>query len=116
MGRGAALVTGASRGIGRAVAAALAARGWDVIGTCRAPRALRQEDRVEGVRYLPLDLSSEKSIEELLAEVGSIDLLVNNAGKARSALPRSSRGKSSASTSRSIFSDPSGSPRACCPP
>jgi short-subunit dehydrogenase len=81
MARGTALVTGASRGIGRAVSEALAARGWDVIGTCRAPGALRQEDRLDGVRYLPLDLANEKSIEALLAEVGSVDLLVNNAGE-----------------------------------
>jgi short-subunit dehydrogenase len=78
---GTALVTGASRGIGRAIAAALAARGWDVIGTCRDPKSLPRADRVDGVRYLPLDLGREKSVEDLLKKVPAVDLLVNNAGE-----------------------------------
>ena len=54
-----ALVTGASRGIGRAIASALASDGWEVIGTCRNPRLLTAQDRVPGVRYLPLDFSKK---------------------------------------------------------
>jgi len=76
-----ALVTGASRGIGRAIAAALAARGWDVIGTCRDPKRLPDPDRVEGVRYLALDLGRPESVEALLGAVPAVDLLVNNAGE-----------------------------------
>jgi short-subunit dehydrogenase len=79
-GHGTALVTGASRGIGRAIAAALAGRGWEVIGTCRNPRALGPGDRVEGVRYLPLDLASRKSIDTLVSKVKEVEVLVNNAG------------------------------------
>jgi NAD(P)-dependent dehydrogenase (short-subunit alcohol dehydrogenase family) len=78
---GRALVTGASRGIGSAVAAALAARGWEVIGTCRAPRELAAADRIDGVRYESLDLASEDSVERLAEAVGSVDVLVNNAGE-----------------------------------
>jgi short-subunit dehydrogenase len=74
-------VTGASRGIGRAMAAALAARGWDVIGTCRDPTRLPSTDRVEGVRYARLDLAREKSVEELLKKLPAVDLLINNAGE-----------------------------------
>jgi short-subunit dehydrogenase len=76
-----ALVTGASRGIGRAIAAALAARGWDVIGTCRDPKSLPKSQRVDGVRYIRLDLGREKSVDSLLKKVPAVDLLVNNAGE-----------------------------------
>jgi short-subunit dehydrogenase len=78
--RGTALVTGASRGIGKAIAAALAADGWKVTGTCRNPRRLGPEDKVPGVRYLPLDFSKKSSVEALLKKVKRVDVLVNNAG------------------------------------
>jgi len=78
--KGTALVTGASRGIGRAIAASLAADGWQVTGTCRNPRRLAAEDRVPGVRYLPLDLSRKASVEALIRKVRAVDVLVNNAG------------------------------------
>jgi short-subunit dehydrogenase len=79
-GRGSALVTGASRGIGKAIASALAADGWKVTGTCRNPRRLRPEDKVPGVAYLPLDFSKKISVEALLKKVKNVDVLVNNAG------------------------------------
>ncbi|HTZ52530.1 MAG TPA: SDR family NAD(P)-dependent oxidoreductase [Spirochaetia bacterium] len=78
--KGTALVTGASRGIGKAVAAALAADGWHVTGTCRDPRRLSAEDRVPGVRYLPLDFTRKASVEALIRKARPVDLLVNNAG------------------------------------
>lgn len=78
--RGTALVTGASRGIGRAIAAALAADGWEVTGTCRNPKRLATEEKVPGVRYLPLDFSRKASVEALLRKVRAVDVLVNNAG------------------------------------
>ncbi len=74
------LVTGASRGIGKATAAALVERGFEVIGTSRHPAALPDKERIGGVRYLPLDLTSEASIAALLASVGAVDVLINNAG------------------------------------
>ena len=78
--KGTALVTGASRGIGKAIALALASDGWQVTGTCRNPKRLAVEDRVPGVRYLPLDLSRRSSVEALIRKVRGVDLLVNNAG------------------------------------
>jgi short-subunit dehydrogenase len=75
-----ALVTGASRGIGRAVAEALVSEGYEVIGTCRNPRRLPAEGRLAGVRWLALDLANERSVARLAARVGAVDVLVNNAG------------------------------------
>ncbi len=71
-----ALVTGASRGIGKAIATALAAAGMEVIGTAREPGA----GQVPGVRYLPLDLRDGRSIEACVSAAGPLDILVNNAG------------------------------------
>ena len=78
---GCALVTGASRGIGKAIAEALVRKGWAVTGTCRDLRHLAAKERVAGVRYVALDLGSEKSIAALTGAVGEIDVLVNNAGE-----------------------------------
>jgi short-subunit dehydrogenase len=75
-----ALVAGASGGIGKAVASALAAAGYAVAGTCRNPGRLRRADRVRGVTYLPLDLGDARSIERLIRTVGRVDVLVNCAG------------------------------------
>ena len=75
-----ALVTGASRGIGRAVAAALVRRGFEVIGTSRNPASLSDAETLDGVRYLPLDLSDERSIDSAVAEAGAVDVMINNAG------------------------------------
>jgi short-subunit dehydrogenase len=78
--KGRALVTGASRGIGKAVCEALVRKGYEVVGTCRNPGKLKKEDKVEGVAYLPLDLTEGRSIDSLVKRVRQVDLLVNNAG------------------------------------
>jgi short-subunit dehydrogenase len=79
-----ALVTGASSGIGRAAAAALAARGYRVLGTSRSPESVPAEHRTEGVEYLALDLASEESIDALAGRLAGVDVLVNNAGESQS--------------------------------
>ena len=78
-----ALVTGASRGIGRAIAESLLRDGYEVTGTSRHPEAIRETERLSGVRYLPLDLASEQSINGLTHALGDLDLLVNNAGQSQ---------------------------------
>lgn len=78
-----ALVTGASRGIGKAIAAALIEEGFTVIGTSRNPDQLHEEDRIPGVSYIALDLSDEASITNVVATVGNIDVLINNAGSSQ---------------------------------
>jgi 2-deoxy-D-gluconate 3-dehydrogenase len=84
-----ALVTGASRGIGRAVALALARAGADVALGARTARDLKlvaDEIADLGRRSLPmpLDVTDSRSVDEAVATVvdglGGLDVLVNNAG------------------------------------
>ncbi|MCX6350500.1 MAG: SDR family oxidoreductase [Bacteroidetes bacterium] len=76
------LITGASKGIGREVAKYLAAQAhYQVIGTGRNVDRIR--DKIEGVRYVNLDLCNESSIYACIKEVGDIDVLINNAGMAQ---------------------------------
>lgn len=74
----AAIVTGASRGIGLAVAEAFAARGLEVVLASRTPPP-RLADR-----WVEVDVSSGESVRALVVEarrrVGPVDVLVNNAG------------------------------------
>ncbi|MBW6439948.1 SDR family oxidoreductase [Actinoplanes hulinensis] len=79
-----ALVTGASSGIGKATAAALAARGYRVLGTSRDPSSLQPEQRAPGVEYVALDLADDASIEGLAETLSGVDVLVNNAGESQS--------------------------------
>jgi NAD(P)-dependent dehydrogenase (short-subunit alcohol dehydrogenase family) len=76
-----ALVTGASSGIGKATAAALAAAGFDVVGTSRSAAAASP---VQGATFIDLDVTRDDSVaaavQEVINRFGRIDVLVNNAG------------------------------------
>jgi short-subunit dehydrogenase len=78
--RGTALVTGASRGIGGAIAKALAAEGWDVIAVCRDPDKISRRQKADGVHYLGVDLSRKQGVDSLVKKVKVVDVLVNNVG------------------------------------
>ena len=81
-----ALVTGASKGIGRACAEALAEEGCDVVLVARTAadldvaRAAIVAKHNVGVRVFPLDLSDSKNVDKLAAECADTEILVNNAG------------------------------------
>jgi NAD(P)-dependent dehydrogenase (short-subunit alcohol dehydrogenase family) len=78
-----AIVTGASRGLGRALANALAERGWRLVIDARDGAALEQaaaELRARtDVVAVPGDVADPAHREALVAAAGRIDLLVNNA-------------------------------------
>jgi short-subunit dehydrogenase len=64
------LVTGASSGIGQATAQLLSERGFNVYGTSRKPTG----------KLIPLDVRSDDSVRACVERVGTIDVIVNNAG------------------------------------
>jgi 3-oxoacyl-[acyl-carrier protein] reductase len=82
-----ALVTGASKGIGRAIAEELAAGGADVVVGYRtgAEEAEELATAIEG-RAVQADVSSAEDATRLVAEAGDLDILVNNAGVTRDGL------------------------------
>jgi short-subunit dehydrogenase len=75
------LITGASRGIGRALAAALVERGVRVTGTSRNPETI--PDKIAGVDYLSLWLEDPVSVEACARAAGAVEVLVNNAGQSQ---------------------------------
>ncbi len=87
-----ALVTGATRGIGQAVALALAECGAKVIGTATSETGAAKISEALGEkgRGIVLDVTdaeaSKAAVEAIVAEFGRIDILVNNAGITRDML------------------------------
>jgi NAD(P)-dependent dehydrogenase (short-subunit alcohol dehydrogenase family) len=81
-----ALVTGASKGIGRACAEALAEEGCDVVVVSRtaadleAARAAIVAKHNVAVRFYPLDLSDSRNVDKLTEACADTEILINNAG------------------------------------
>jgi short-subunit dehydrogenase len=78
-----ALLTGATGGLGRAIAKALAAKGASVALSSRKPadlEALAAELPGDGHRVLPADLAEDGAAERLATEAADVDVLVANAG------------------------------------
>jgi 3-oxoacyl-[acyl-carrier protein] reductase len=83
-----AIVTGASRGIGRGIAARLAKQGAHVVATAREDNAKATADEIAAsggkAEHIPLEMTDSAAIEAAVAGViarhGRVDILVNNAG------------------------------------
>jgi NAD(P)-dependent dehydrogenase (short-subunit alcohol dehydrogenase family) len=72
------LITGASRGIGRAIAITLADRGHRVIATARRTETLADLPVDQRLR---LDVTDQESVDQAIRDAGEIDVLVSNAGE-----------------------------------
>lgn len=93
-----ALVTGGSRGIGKAIARALASEGVDVAILARDQQRLdecaRELQEATGQRIFPISANTSDSgevnaaVERVIKELGSVDILVNNAARPGGAPPR----------------------------
>ena len=82
-----ALVTGASRGIGRAIASELAAAGASVVIGYRSGKDEAEALASElGARAVQADVSNAEQAARLVAEAGDLDILINNAGLTRDGL------------------------------
>jgi len=87
-----AVVTGANRGIGHAIALALAEAGADIVGTSRQmsdDESIAKEVRALGQKFFPFACDMKNRAEstalakKVLTEVGQVDILANNAGTIR---------------------------------
>jgi len=83
------LITGATDGLGKALALLLAERGYRVFAAGRSPEKLAQLDSIARDKNLPLesialdvcsDASVQSAVQSVLGKTGAIDVLVNNAG------------------------------------
>ncbi len=71
-----AMITGPSRGLGKSLAIELTRRGYGVIATARN---LGDLESLDVYKKFPLDVTAEKQIRELAREIGTVDVLINNA-------------------------------------
>jgi NADP-dependent 3-hydroxy acid dehydrogenase YdfG len=86
----AALVTGASTGIGEATVRALRADGWTVFAVARRAERLASLEAEIGAVGIPADIADDEDVASLLSrvtEAGGVDTLINIAGGARGADP-----------------------------
>src|SRR4249919_799587 len=90
-----AVITGGTRGIGRAIAEAFLAEGAQVVITGRSSekgaRAVEEIDRPDDTLFVQSDVKQradcERAIDEAVARFGKVDILVNNAGGASNHAP-----------------------------
>ncbi len=87
MDRKKALVTGASRGIGKAIAIELAKNGYDIYAVCKQSvqdlqTLCMQTEKEYGIRAVPVlaDVGRAESVDKLFEQIGDMDVVINNAG------------------------------------
>ena len=80
------LLTGASGGIGHAIARAIAPRSADLILTARRTDVLGPLAAVLGARVVACDLARQADVEQLIEQAGRVDVLIANAGLPASGL------------------------------
>ncbi|HEY2057824.1 MAG TPA: SDR family oxidoreductase [Amycolatopsis sp.] len=75
-----ALVTGANKGIGKAIAAGLVKEGFTVyVGARDVGRGQATAAEIGG-RFMQLDVTAQEDVDRAVREIGHLDVLVNNAG------------------------------------
>jgi len=82
-----AVVTGASSGIGEATARRLVAEGFDVLIGARRTERLEKIAGETGARWKQLDVTDARGVAAFAEGIGSLNLLVNNAGGAKGFAP-----------------------------
>jgi uncharacterized protein len=80
------LITGATGGLGHAIARALSARGGKLILTGRRAGVLDELATELGARALAIDLAAPAEVDSLVAEAGEVDILIANAALPASGL------------------------------
>jgi len=73
------LITGASSGMGRATTLFLASQGFKVYAGSRTPEKL-SDIQQENIHPIPLDITDFNHIKHAIEKIGTIDILINNAG------------------------------------
>ncbi|HEY6774330.1 MAG TPA: SDR family oxidoreductase [Oxalicibacterium sp.] len=85
-GKKTAIITGASSGIGLAVAEAYVQRGYNVVGNARTLSRLQEAGAGLGARFIPVDgdigdpATAKRVFDTAVAQFGKVDILINNAG------------------------------------
>lgn len=74
------LVTGGTRGIGKAIALAFLKRGYAVYATYSKDEASAAEAERAGIAVILADVSNEAAVADAFKKIGRVDILVNNAG------------------------------------
>lgn len=80
------IVTGASSGIGLAIAEAYVRRGYNVVGNARTVSRLQETADKLGKRFVPVDgdigdpATAKRLFDTAIAQFGKVDILINNAG------------------------------------
>ena len=76
-----AVITGASQGIGKAIAEVFTENGASVILLARNKSKLEENiKKLIHAKYFVLDVSSQENVEKVFNEIGHVDILINNAG------------------------------------